>query len=260
MATAIVTITCSEILHSEDKFILHGITPVSSICLVVAIGVGTAMRGTDYNDLATKTANLFGKNELVAIVDPNPGNIVKLYPSQFLSSFLSIQSWLQKNTSCREINWFLGGHSASGRAVVEALQQNLFKVKISGFIGLDPYDFEKSNEKTIIRVPSLIWSFSKSCLIIDPNKGGLGFYSAASYDVSTPGKCITHYLYKYTDKSQHCVFADKSCLLLCGNSGSVNKTVSHEYVAESIHDFVTHHHGSCYSNINCTSKSVCAPV
>jgi len=135
-------------------------------------------------------------------------------------------------------NWYVGGHSASGMAAVEALNKNLFPVNVKEFVGLDPYEY-KSNSYYNLHIPSIIWTMKGSTTCM-PNAeaSGKGFYGGAA---SANNSCNTHQLYTFTDGTGHCVFTNDGCPILgCSESGSISLTASHdENVADSVAKFMT---------------------
>jgi hypothetical protein len=91
-------------------------------------------------------------------------------------------------------------------------------------------------------VPSLTWSLGEpedvEMCRYDSQVSGYGFYIHGS---SLSNQCTKHYLYTFTDTSEHCVFTDNGCFMVvtnCTDSGTVTQATTWQHVAESITNFI----------------------
>jgi len=132
----------------------------SSCQTLLLIGVGTAMSVMDYDHLGTTMVN--GTNIVLVLLDANPGNIVKTNEIKFATLANALASTTNQaisvcGTSSSSPGYIIvGGHSASGQAALQALDQNLYHFTVGGFLGLDPYQVTTKNA---IAVPSIHFGF-----------------------------------------------------------------------------------------------------
>jgi hypothetical protein len=241
------------------------------------------MSCSDYSQVATGVVNL-DPSSFVVVLDQNPFVFTKLSSEDYISQARNVQSWfvdlLTKFPDLSFPHWFFGGHSAGGMSAAGALTTRLQDAisvgKVYGYIGFDPYSYsepERNNPSYDLPVRSLIWSLTKSSSFLpdlchyDTNKSGYGFYIHGS---SIGTECTKHYLYTFTDNSEHCVFTDKGCFLgvtYCIGSGTVTQAITWQHVAQSIVNFIQldaaiypSNSSSVYSNVLFRERQVCNTV
>jgi hypothetical protein len=152
-----------RVFWSEDISI-----PKSEVCeAVVILGVGTSMRVSNYNALASNIVE--DSNVIVVIADHNSGFMMKLFAVTFRKFYNRFMNHLDEHIpSCmgKEPFILIGGHSASGQAVINAIPK--LHRKVDGFIGLDPYKItlDMSLNDHDYSLPTLIWGFEKVSLIL----------------------------------------------------------------------------------------------
>ena len=211
----------------------------SSFNSVVIIAAGTALGVDSYSNLASYVAKELD-DSLFVVVDTNPGNFTKTSPSDFINAFYNIVQWvkstLRRLAILTEIKYYVGGHSASGQAALQALSK-LTEGKVVGFIGIDsccvgsptifsnlPFvpKYVPPSDFTLLTVPSLYWTTSQN-FPVSPSIAGKAFF-----DNSNPlnnGECTSLFQLKsYSNGKEgyeHCVFTNDGCPLLGGvyNSG-----------------------------------------
>jgi hypothetical protein len=146
-----------RVFWSEDISI-----PNTEACeAIVILGVGTSMSTSNYNELASRIVE--EKPYIVVIADHNHGCMMKLFAWTFRTFYNKFMDHLEEYVPMcagKEPTILIGGHSASGEAVINAIPQ--LYPKAHGFIGLDPYkvtmDMSFGNDTSI---PTLTWGFKK---------------------------------------------------------------------------------------------------
>eukprot|EP00536_Pseudo-nitzschia_multiseries_P007008 jgi/Psemu1/16621/gm1.16621_g len=217
---------------------------------VLMVGVGTAMSVEDYDKLAKRIATLTESLSLVVIVlDHNLGGFVKTSPNRYADLANAIQKQLYKglipicNSSVvekdvyhskssssiiaetktilqekekgpqqqsRGASFFIGGHSASGQAALEAAQKELYDFTPRGFVGLDPFDV---SDKTMdfdspLEFPTLDWGFEETTCSVQVKKAALAVYGLSSPE---SGRVLYSINNNKNDGMNHCVFTDDGC-------------------------------------------------
>lgn len=214
---------------------LRGELPLARTTDVVLLAVGTSMRTSDYDKLATEIAN---RGYIVAIMDHNPGNMIKTSAARYSDGVQWIQdnmvNWV-RGSGCEEIGlWIVGGHSAGGQAAQEALSDN--PQLADAIFSIDPYNCNDVGE---VDVPAMYWGIdATSCFVGKDDAAKAGFYKSqfvrAFYQVNTRfGWSWCGYSPEYF----HCSFADDHC------PGCTNcKTTPASFfvdVAESVDNYIT---------------------
>ena len=263
----------SSIIYSDGTDVrnsmieIHGLEK-SDPKYIICIGVGTWLSVKNYRKLAEQIIEVL-PNSLTVILDPNPSGrgifrrimrpgIIKFRANDFASEFCKASSWIHVSTNRRKrFEWYVGGHSSSGQGAFIAVVRKYLKEKISGFIGLDPCCIFNLATHESLLVPSLIWTTSDPFRNCVPSAiAGAGFHKRIiSLDF---GKVhISRSLFKLTDKSKHCVFADDGCPIFgCTGDGN-NVAEAHLKVARSIRDFVTGRlfHSEDYPQVHITTTA-----
>mmetsp|Transcript_13056 Transcript_13056/g.13991 ORF Transcript_13056/g.13991 Transcript_13056/m.13991 type:complete len:341 (+) Transcript_13056:69-1091(+) len=218
---------------------------VSNNCeTVLMIGVGTAMKSTQYTILSKAIST--GTSIVTVIFDPNPGSIVKLSPKDYANFYntfttpdLGARLPVCQGKSPKII---IGGHSASGRAGLQAMMHE--GVKPDGFVGLDPYQASKEEIKgigprgapaTSIRpdLPMLLWGFEKTTCGIK-----IDLAAKSAYELSGVKNRVFFRANNSNNRNvRHCEFADRGCAVACPNSKPNNNVK--DIVAQSIQVFAT---------------------
>ena len=246
----------SSIIYSDGTDVknsmveIHGLEK-SDPKYIICIGVGTCLSVKNYRKLAERIVSVI-PNALTVILDPNPSGrgffnrlvypgIVKFRASDFASAFCKASSWINSSNYRRKtFEWYVGGHSSSGQGAYSAVARQVLKEKISGYIGLDPCCiFNIANEPLL--VSSIIWTTSDPFANCVPSKiAGAGFHKRILSSAIGKQLQISHSLFRFTDKSKHCIFADDGCPVFgCTGVAGSKVTEAHNKVARSIKDFVT---------------------
>ena len=244
-----------KLLHQSDYFAVYidDSIPVKDVQTAIVLGVGTQMKKDDYSNLA-EAIQINTQNSIVFIMDPNPNFFTKFNPKDFQKGFSAIVAWIKMANYNGVQKYFIGGHSASGQAGIQALQNlKALGVTISGFIGIDPCCIGSSfyppqlsdNKKTaaLFTVPSLFWTTQPNPCT-KPTAAGEGFYNLA---VSN-GRGLCNALFKLKEGPEHCIFTNAGCMwpltCLCKyaknqNDGGCNQKGIFNQVAVSIANFVS---------------------
>lgn len=244
-------ITCvSGIVHEDKKtdggrFRYTYDETVSSNCQsVLMIGVGTAMRNSDYDIIASKIST--GEPIITIFTDPKPFNFVKTSEKAYAKLYNSITQNLGGLVSvCEGLSpkIIIGGHSASGQAAFGALSSSLLEQKPDGFLGLDPFRvntkrvwFPRPGKKTDVdpSLPLMSWGFDKKTCFVSINSA-----AKAAYEIAGEENRVFYRLdnkLKENRNIKHCEFTDSGCIpFICGTSG---RTDIKDAFAKSIQSFV----------------------
>eukprot|EP01039_Chlorochromonas_danica_P007713 gene7713-8522_t len=195
---------------------------------IVVLGVGTSMSFGDYSSLANNILNHI-PNIIVSVLDPNSGWFVKTDPDKFANAVNGIFDWLKAkfNVKAEGLQWYIGGHSASGMAAAlaqyntetSAPKSEKFypQIRIQGYIGLDPVSNEdiSRNPGLQVRIPSLMWGKQFTDLCVSGSaytNSGVGFYANAR-SPATSSTGVVHHLLSFNDsKSGHCIYSNSGCV------------------------------------------------
>eukprot|EP01039_Chlorochromonas_danica_P005512 gene5512-6069_t len=217
-----------EYVNKTSAFNIYSRVDVKEAKQIVVLGVGTAMQVSDYSSLANNILNKI-PNILVAILDHNLNWIDKRDPDLFVNAVNGIFDWLKTkfNVKAEGLQWYVGGHSASGMAAAQALyntetsapKRKKFypEIKFQGYIGVDPVA-DKSisrNPGLQLRIPSLVWGkeFWDTCVnvLAHYSDSGVGFYANAR-SPATSSTGVVHHLISFNDsKSGHCIYSNAGC-------------------------------------------------
>lgn len=158
-----------------DSSFLTGNKRASWLILLV---VGTNMSVNDYTDLATHCVT--GQPTVVVVVDNNPGKMVKLKGEHTVVAFNDITENLDERfeniTFEKGKKILVGGHSAGGSSVIDAMSSGDFTFQPSGYIGLDPLASRPSITEKSIAVPTLAIGFTEKTLGVPVDHAGLAAY------------------------------------------------------------------------------------
>mmetsp|Transcript_7488 Transcript_7488/g.11406 ORF Transcript_7488/g.11406 Transcript_7488/m.11406 type:complete len:287 (-) Transcript_7488:53-913(-) len=200
-----------------DSSILTGNKRASWLIFLV---VGTNMSVNDYSDIATHCVT--GQPTVVVMVDNNPGNVVKLNGEHTVAAFNDIMEHLDERiqdiTFEKGKKILVGGHSAGGSSVIDAMNSGNFTFQTNGYIGLDPMAKGTSIAEKSIAVPTLAIGFTEETCKVPVADTGL-----AAYQVSPPNHRILLQVINpkppglfQGGQITHCVFTDGGC----GRSGA----------------------------------------
>lgn len=196
---------------STGEVRLHYPASGPSACEVFLLGVGTSMLTSSYDSLSEQLIN---KGYAVAILDHNPGNIVKTDATKYAQLAQDVKtnivSWLAgAGSSCRSAaHWILGGHSAGGQAAQSAVSSG--SVLANAVFSIDPFDATVAGQ---IHVPALYWGFDVTTCYVDKDKA-----AKAAYYASTQRRAFVRVARQYSwgpcgysPKYFHCSFCDSHC-------------------------------------------------
>lgn len=188
---------------------------------VFFVGVGTAMSVGDYDEVASDMSIGGTSGGIVTIIaDPAPGNPVKLFSGPYANQVNDVHANLasivpacegRKKKKDGDPIFVIGGHSASGQAAIDALDDAKgggINFEPSGFFGLDP--FEVNTKKMKIDVPALFWGFEYTTCLVSVDKA-----AEAGYEISP---ATSRVLYRIENKNKmitHCIFTDNGCTVVC---------------------------------------------
>lgn len=225
---------------SSDSYVNTASGPCSAILM---IGVGTAMSVEAYDNLAKNIVTKSGTSSLVVVIsDPNPGmNPIEFNSAKYAKLSNGIREQLNSSIIpvCTgqqqdDLRFLIGGHSASGQAVLGAVQKGLFDFVPDGFIGLDPFaiDERTMDFSSPLQLPTLSWGFNHTTCAVQVEEAARGAYKLSSPNV---GRVL--YLIDNEDNGMtHCVFTDNGCTAICPTDAKFDWV--YESVAESINFFV----------------------
>jgi hypothetical protein len=195
---------------------------------LVLVGVGTAMKTTQYDLVSTQMVQ--GKPVVTIITDHTPRWFVKLSEKGYAKLANTIVADLaqivpEACASNKPKKIIIGGHSASGSAAWKSLKYLDFEP--DAFIGLDP--FELSPDDSFV-LPSLNFGFTQTTCAVTTTGAGQAGYQASEED---------HRVFYQIDNSAgsslgHCSFTDTGCFgSICpAHEGS-------EFVRESVGEALT---------------------
>lgn len=246
----------SKIVHEDKKnsngrFRITYDDDVSDNCeSLVMIGVGTNMGNGDYDILTSKVST--GKPIVTVFTDHQSGP-VKLDEKKYANLYNSITEDLDAQIPVCEgksPKIIIGGHSASGRASLQAMDKELLSSAPDGYIGLDPFQAQKEPTRSFKgtvpgtkidpALPMLSWGFEKSTCSVNVDIAAKSAYELAGKDNRV------FYRVANTGRSNrsigHCEFADNGCKVgglfsLPGCPSRRNGDVK-DVMAESIQVFV----------------------
>eukprot|EP00457_Paulinella_chromatophora_P011056 gb/GEZN01011181.1/.p1 GENE.gb/GEZN01011181.1/~~gb/GEZN01011181.1/.p1 ORF type:complete len:317 (+),score=24.12 gb/GEZN01011181.1/:117-1067(+) len=194
---------------------------IKSSCVVFVIAVGTGMRSDGYNRLGTK---LCESGHVMAVVDPNPGSMVKLDSLRFRNAFeaarQNMDAWMLNATNsskCPGKNWkyVVGGHSAGGQAAANSLA--ISTEGVNGFLGLDPYNCKSvtSKAKTALqKLPGAVWGLKRTTCAVTSDLAASRCYRDIASGSTMEG---LHALFHVDNSAltcptyNHCGFSDTGC-------------------------------------------------
>jgi hypothetical protein len=188
---------------------------------IILLGVGTAMKVEDYDQISTAILHggggQFYTDTVVVILDAAPRSPVKLCPKPFAHAankiVASADLVLPVCPNPTLLSVIVGGHSASGAAAFHASVTNLLDFPLAGFVGLDPFLIRSRINSTTLHVPALYWGFSKTTCLVQVSNAAM-----AAYQRSEPGRRVFFQIQNSDSvicPFSHCAFADSGCPLVC---------------------------------------------
>lgn len=192
-------------------------------CYALVFGVGTAMTSVDYSKLSKQVA---GNGHVMVVLDSAPGSLVKTDETKFANALTSVKTklvgWLKAGGPCESFHFLVGGHSAGGRAALQALI-NAPSVAV-GYVGTDPFDCTTVTGR--LSVPSVVWAFSKTTCTVSLEKAGGNCYSDHAkigsrvlYRVSDTTTPFSWTCLGWVPTYAHCAFTDAGCAGVCPKCG-----------------------------------------
>ena len=225
--------------------------PSASCDSVVMINVGTFMSTGAYSKLATSIViagsqqNISASGTIAIIVDSNPNCLTCMVKddgpkfANVVNAIVgSIRTIIPKcATTTTPPLYFVGGHSGGGKGAINAINMNILKFPVAGFVGLDPYEVSKDEQlKLSIKMPSLHWGFNETSCAVDKEKA-----AAAAYYISNPLHRIFYRVKtpkpKFIITGPHCSFANQGCVRAC--QGAKEVPWIRTQVGITFHHFVT---------------------
>ncbi len=204
-------------------------------CDAVLLGVGTAMRTDSYDKLSNE---LIERGYVVAILDHNPGDMVKTDATKYRNLALDVKSnllsWVSGSNCGVIAHWVMGGHSAGGQAAQEAVSND--GALADAMFSIDPFDATAVGS---VDVPALYWGFDVTTCYVDKHKAAKAAYYK-SMDKRAFVRVDRKYSWGpcgYSPKYFHCSFCDSHCP---GCTNCMN-TPSHffEDLGNSVDKFIT---------------------
>lgn len=212
-------------------------------CTVIMMGIGTDMDVSNYNNISMAITNL--NQFIVVITDHNPDGMVKTDAKLFRNLTLDVKKnlleWIHDRIptfNCSYVDkWLIGGHSASGEAAHQAINEDLSLADAE--FSLDPFD---CSGNFVNDIPSLFWGFSETTCFVFVNEAGKACYLNTNekyrvfYRINVTfewEKCVVPlYLPNYF----HCSFTDTGCIF-CSDCHDVPASLFID-VAKSVGKFV----------------------
>lgn len=173
------------------------------------LGVGTAMSRSDYDFMAAQMNN---KGYVVAIIDHNPGQLVKTDATKYLNCANAVKAnlvaWLAPYGLTSVAHWLVGGHSAGGQAAHFAYAAN--PSLADGVFSIDPYNL--SGAPTVLG-PALYWGFEGTTCFVSVNDAArAGYYATSGQRALVRVKRVNSFNpCGFSPKFFHCSFADGHC-------------------------------------------------
>ena len=204
--------------YTYDSNVVSNTTGATAVILFI---VGTAMSVSQYSDLAAKCTA--GSRTVFVVVDNSPNFFVKFSPlasifgsktATALNDFVAnITTRLGGITSNPDI--FVGGHSAGGYDVIEAMNSKRFTFTPAGCLNADPFGPFGTNISKMdkIEVPAFSIGFTEETCKVTPSKAGL-----AAHNLCINDNRVMMQLVNDTDpKIQHCFFTNGGCGPVCSS-------------------------------------------
>ncbi len=195
--------------YTHDSSVVSETNKATTVMLFV---VGTSMSCNAYSDIAAKCAS--GQPMVFVVVDNNPGNLVKLSGGKTAEAFNDIVAKITDRlgdivTSDAAI--FVGGHSAGGYSVIEALQVNDGKLSFqpAGYLGADPLGRGKGVPAKKIDVPTFAIGFTVETCAVTLSQAGLAAYNVTS----DKNRVMMQVVNPKDPRNQitHCIFSSDGC-------------------------------------------------
>ena len=189
-----------------------------------------------------------GTSVVVVVCKHNVNGIVKTSATQYARLINAINARLSKilvpvcsNTTRSNTHVVIGGHSSSGQAAFEAMQNDLYTFEPLAFFGLDPFQISPStiHSHHSMPLPSLYWGLTETTCFVNVEKAATGAYRLT--DPTMGGKVLYSIDNKKDKAVTHCIFTDHGCgmgaIVVCPATQSESKWV-HQAVAKSLHNFL----------------------
>ena len=194
--------------------------------IVVLLLVGTAMSASDYANLGQQTVaqnKARGGGVIFCVVDHNPGSwynpggAVKLSGQKAAQALDDLVQHLSERLTLASLSSspsiFIGGHSAGGSAVIDAMMHSLLNFPPQGYIGVDPYGTQPfkpaSNiSKKHIDIPTLAFGFTATTCAVQVNEAGKAAYQVSPH---TDRALVQIQNPKNGHQITHCIFTDHGC-------------------------------------------------
>mmetsp|Transcript_12580 Transcript_12580/g.45910 ORF Transcript_12580/g.45910 Transcript_12580/m.45910 type:complete len:334 (+) Transcript_12580:54-1055(+) len=189
--------------------------------------VGTNMSPSAYTELATAFAE---SGNIMVVLDPSHRNPVKYQKGRFAGCAnlikLHLLEWCQQQDpdSFRMLrtieHWVVGGHSAGGYGVHEALCDEI--TNTDAVVSFDPFYSDsfplKQSLSQNLPVPAFFWAFTAKSCGVDPSTGGSRFYSASQAH-GVP--CAL--LKLKSPPLTHCAVTNTGCAPVCKTTSRVSE-------------------------------------
>ena len=213
---------------------------------IVLVCVGTAMSVSDYGDLATQTVTN-DNSILFCMVDHNPGNIVKLNGNRAADALNDLATNFHDRfgglVSTSNPVFAIGGHSAGGSAVVDAMETSLLSFVPVAYVGIDPFGSPAPLgtgplSRKSIPVPTLAVGFTVTTCGVNINEAGKKAYEICTDSTHRVLLQIQNPLVR-GEQITHCIFTDSGCASVLCPSHNEGAWVR-QLVGKSIPLFLSH--------------------
>jgi hypothetical protein len=208
---------------------------------VVMEGVGTSMTVDQYDKIAAQIVT--GTSFVFITTNHNVNGIVKTSATQYATLINAIYKQLEELVPvCAGTKKFIvGGHSSSGQAAFEAVQNNLLQFEPFAFFALDPYQIIPSRDQAQLQLPALYWGLTSTTCFVNAKSAAMGAYQQSSpehgrilYAIDNDPRDANN------SQTTHCVFTDHGCgvasIIVCPTKATFDWV--YESVATSLQIFL----------------------
>jgi hypothetical protein len=208
--------------HGNIRFHYDDSIDTENSCeTVILVGVGTAKSVGNYDKLSSEVVT--DSSIVFIMMDPNPGNPIKLNQKKRYAKLADqvaedLTKMIPVCKSQPRFGFILGGHSASGPSLVNAIEL-IKEFDPAGWLGLDPFQFPEKALAPYKALPgTLNFGFAKTtCMVTIGKAGELGYENSnSSSRVYFQVENKQGFWGKITGAPIcHCSFTDGGCTAVC---------------------------------------------
>lgn len=198
------------------------------------------MRTDQYDHLAMSIIAQTPPQLVVITLDPDPHVPLKQSPTVYAEAVTAVLDMLLHNETmapfsvCNTTTAIVGGHSASGAAAWQAVQQGYLQRSqhhIAGYLGLDPFSIPTTELQ--MSLPAVYWGFRNTTCSVHVEHAARAAYH----------QTIAHQRVLYqldSDSFSHCCFADDGCMGPICPCKSHDTDLLHQSIGKSVRHLLDH--------------------